>query len=247
MSEVLSDYVAACSLEPHHPSLDLGFGSAELGKARFSGGELITYDETVDQDRGGRGRYYRRRLTPGEFAEGTNLRVEARLRVLRSTGSPAATCVAVTTLDGKTFGVGFLRELVSLEPGQVVFFADSGEAVEGFGVYNWPDWLLKPVVLGSYELPLDVTRTYVLELLRDGRERDPLVRLSVQDTDLEPMEIPLAELRSRPAVPGVLFGHPVIHGSGTAVWQRLTIHTTKDQIRETDAASYWPTAAALPG
>ena len=230
------DYLVGCALEPHHPSLDLGFGSAELGKARSLGGELITYDETMDQHRGGRGRYYRRRFTPGEFAQSTDLRVEATLRVLRGTGSPAATCVAVTTFDGRTFGVGFLKEIVSLEPGQVVLFADSGEAVEGFGEYNWPDWLLKPVVLGSYELPLDVTRTYVLELLRDGREGDPLVRLSVQDADLEPMEIPLAELRSRPAVPGVLFGHPVIHGRGIAVWQRLTIRTTKDQIRETDAA-----------
>ena len=236
MSEVLSDYIAACSLEPHHPSLNLGIWSAELGKARFSGGELITSDTSTDDHRGGRGRYYRQRLTPGEF--GTDLRIEATLRVLQSIGSPAATCVAVTTLDGRTFGVGFLEELVSLKPGQVVFFADGGEALEGFGEYNWPDWLLKPVVLGSYEIPLDVTRTYVLELLGRGREGNPVVRLSVQDAGLEPMEVPLAELRSRPALPGVLFGHPVIHGRGTAVWQRLTIGTTIDPIRVADTARH---------
>ncbi len=238
MKAVLTDYTAACSLEPHHPSLNLGIWSAELGKARFAGGELFTSDTSTDDHRGGRGRYYRRRLTPEEFAQGADLRVEATFRVLQSIGSPAATCVAVTTPEGRTFGVGFLKELVSPDPGQVVFFADNGEAVEGHGDYHWPDWLLNPVVLGNCQIPLDVTRTYVLELLRRGREANPLVRLSVRDTDIEPMDIPLVELRSRPALPGVLFGHPVIHGYGSAVWQRLTIGTTANSIRVADTVSH---------
>lgn len=240
MKAVLSDYHAACSLEPHHPSLNHGIWSAELGKARFAGGELFTSDTSSDDHRGGRGRYYRRRLTPEEFDQDADLRVEATFRVLQSTGSPAATCVAVTTLEGRTFGVGFLKELVSPKPDQVVFFADNGEPLEGHGDYLWPDWLLNPVVLGTYEMPLDVTRTYVLELLRRGREANPLVRLSIQDADLETplMETPLVDLRTRPALPGVLFGHPVIHGYGGAVWQRLTISKTTDSIRVADTVRH---------
>ena len=59
MKTVLSDYNAACSLEPHHPSLKLGIWSAELGKDRFAGGELFTSDTSTDDHRGGRGHYYR--------------------------------------------------------------------------------------------------------------------------------------------------------------------------------------------
>lgn len=227
MSEMRIDYVASSGLEPHDPELGLGFWSVELGEASFADVGLVTVDADTDDYRGGGGRYYRRQFTEEEFNDKTDLRIEVTVKVFSSGGSPASTCVQFTTDDGRTFGLGFLRQEGASEDDKVILYSDSGETVPSYGQYRTQDWLWQPVILGRYSLPINVTRTYVLELLRQGTDGcDDVVRLSVKGLDQKPLTLRLVELKRRPAVPGLLFGHPVKQGAGSTEWQRLTITTT---------------------
>ncbi len=227
MAGLRIDYAAASGLEPHHPSLGLGFWSAELGRAKLSGGDLVTWDVFSDDYRGGRGRYYRREFTDEEFNDATALRVEVTLRVMESLGSAAATSVQFTTPDGKTFGLGFFRDTAEPEQDQVFLCADDGRDLPRLGQHGWQDLWESPAILGSYAMPVNVMRTYVLELLRGGSAgSDGVVQLQVADSDLEPLKANLGDLNSRVAVPGLVFGHPVIAGRGAAAWRQLTIATT---------------------
>jgi len=228
MAEIRIDYMASKGLEPHNPGLGLGFWSVELGEASFSDVGLVTANSDAEDYRGGGGRYYRHQFTEKEFNAFTNLRIEATVKVLSSVNSAASTCVQFTTNDGRTFGLGFLREEAAPDDDdKVILYADSGEPVPPYGNYRAQDWLWQPAILGSYSLPINVMRTYVLELLRRGTGgNDDVVLLYIKGLDQKPLTARLSEFKSRPAVPGLLFGHPVKQGMGRAEWQRLTITTT---------------------
>jgi len=174
------------------------------------------------------GRYYRRRFTADEFNDNTDLRIETTAKIDSSIGTPAATCVQFTTPGGRTFGLGFLRDDKAPGKDQVILYADDGKPLKTYGLhYNWVDWLWKVEILGSYAISVNEKRTYILELLRNGKGgQDDEVRLSIPGCDLEPLTARLSELPTRPTVPGLVFGHPSARGGGKARWYGLTIGTT---------------------
>jgi hypothetical protein len=209
------DYDPGRGLEPSDPRLGLGFFATPTGAASFTG-PLVTVDADTQDYRGGGGRYYRRIFNAAQI-DGAGIRITVTVRVLSSVGSPAATCVQFTTIEGRTFGLGFLK-------GEVLLYADGGGRLPQFKeTYSGQDWLREPRVLARR--PLDVGRkhTYVLEL---RRSRPDLIRLSIAGARLTSMTARLSDLKTRVAVPGLLFGHPVVAGTGSAEWYRLTIETT---------------------
>jgi hypothetical protein len=209
------DYDAGRGLEPNDPRLGLGFFATPTGTVSFSG-PMVTVDADTTDYRGGGGRYYRRIFTPAELGGG-GIRITVDVRVLSSEGSPAATCVQLTTVDGRTFGLGFLK-------GEVVLYADGGGPLPQFKeIYSGQDWLREPQVLARRALDVGSRHTYVLELRRSNPD---LIRLSVPGTKLAPMTARLSDLKTRTTVPGVLFGHPVVAGTGSAEWHRLIVETT---------------------
>jgi hypothetical protein len=210
------DYDPSRGLEPHDPRLGLGFFATPTGTAAVSG-PLVTVDADTRDYRGGAGRYYRRQFTNAEFNQTTNLRITVTVRVLSSEGSPAATCLQFTTPEGRTFGLGFLK-------GEAVLYADGGGPLPQFKeTYSGQDWLLEPQVLARRRLDITLKHTYVLELRRANLD---LIRLSIAGTRLAPMTAKLSDLKTRAAVPGLLFGHPVVAGTGSAEWYHLTVETT---------------------
>ena len=224
------EYDAAQHLEPHDTKLNLHFFGAPTGQASFpnlAGGPLVTVDADTKDYRGGGGRYYRRQFSAREFNDHTDLRVEITVRVLASEGSPAGTCVQFTTPDGRTFGLGFLKQEGSPEPGEVILYADGGDPLPQFReTYSGQDWLWRPVVLGRRALAVGVKRTYVLELARKRpRIQEDVVRLWTDEGATPPLVARLADLKSRVTVPGLLFGHPVSQGTGKAEWYRLAVTT----------------------
>lgn len=228
------DYVASSGLKPNDPALGLGFLLNGTGEMEFSGGALKTTSGPVEGGSKIKPRFYRRIFEREEFNEETSLRFEAKVtvKVLSSIGSPAATCVQLTTRDGRTFGLGFLSGEKSPDDDQVVLYAASGELSPPFGTYREQDWLWQPEILGTHSLPINVTRTYILELIHQGKDLGgDLVRLRIEGLAQEPLTAFLADLKKQPAVPGLLFGHPVKEGSGSAEWQRLTITTSGRQRR----------------
>ena len=255
MNQVRIDYAAASGLEPHHPSLGLGLWSIELGEANISEvtGALTTacvdspasfkYDPEVHSRMKWKqftaGRYYRRRFSLEEFNDKTDLRIEVTVKVTSSAASPAATCVQFTTHDGRTFGLGFLRSQQlegdgASDEDAVFLYSDNHEPVPRCGDPKSLDWLRRRAVLGSYAIPVNVTRTYILELLARGPNAvDHVVQLSVEGSDRPPLTARLADFESRLAVPGLLFGHPLKQSVGSAQWQRLTVVTT-GRLREPD-------------
>jgi len=243
MTRVLLDYEANCGLEPHDPALPLGFWSVSLGEASFSDEGLLV---TVDDDPGARapyttepdpnylkrhfteGRYYRRQFAEDEIGPRNSVSIRVTVKVLKSSGSPAATCVQFTTREGRTFGLGFLRNEESPDADRIVLYADGGEyLVPTEPLFSSLDWMWRPVILGTYSLPVNVMRTYVLELVRSkaGSVDDDIVRLHIEGTGLVPITAPLADLRTRVTVPGLRFGHVLKQGTGKAEWKRLTVTT----------------------
>ena len=210
LGDVRIDYDARSRLEPDSPSLGLDFSSVRSGGASFpnqSGGPLLTIDDETDDDRGGGGRYYRRQLTRDEFDDTTDLRIEVTVKVLASVGSPAATCVQFTTRDGRTFGLGFLRDEAAREGQQIVLYADRGEPLPPIGGHGNVDWMWQPAVLGVYDMTVDVRRTYVLQLQRaEAGPEDDLVSLEVPGSGRKPLVARLADLPRRVTVPGLVFG-----------------------------------------
>jgi len=224
------DYVAGGGLKPNDPALELGFLLNGTGEMEFSGEALRTNSGPIEGESKAKPRFYRRPFPEEEFNEETGLRIEVTVKVLSSIGSPAATCVQFTTRDGKTFGLGFLSGEKSANDDRVILYADSGELSPPFGKYREQDCLWQPVILGTYSLPVNVTRTYILELVRQGKNLGgDIIRLKIEGLEQEPLTALLVKLKRRPAVPGLLFGHPVKQGSGSAEWQRLTITTTGRQ------------------
>jgi len=216
-------YDADSGLEPSDPSLGLGFWSVKTGGVNFRNagkGPLLTIDEEADDARGGGGRYYRFQLTDEEFNEQTDLRIEVTVKVIESVVSPASTCVQYTTSAGRTFGLGFLSN-----EGQVILYADSGEPLELTGSHGETE-LWNPVILGSYSLPVNIKRTYVLEVLRqETGNKDDIVQLSIMGSDKKPLTAHLTNLKKRATVPGLVFGHPVNQGTGEAEWYYLQVTT----------------------
>ena len=229
--QVRIEYDANSALEPDDETLGLGFWAMRYGTSRFpdtNGGSLLTIDDDPEDERGSGAHYYRRQFTKQEFNDKTDLHVEVTMSVDSSYGSLASTCVQFTTRNGRTFGLGFLRkEQAEDNAGMVVLYADSGDALEHFGKHQNVDWMWKPILLGAYRIPVNVKRTYVLELLRNGPgPGDDVIRLSVKGLDRKLLKARLINLQTRAAVPGLLFGHPVNHGLGRAEWHRLVITTT---------------------
>ena len=91
-------------------------------------------------------------------------------------------------------------------------------------VYSGQDWLGEPQVLARRPLDVERKHTYVLELRRSHPD---VIRLSIPGSGLAPMTARLTDLKTRATVPGLLFGHPVVAGTGSAEWYRLTIETTR--------------------
>ena len=226
-----SNTIPSVHLEPGDARLALGFFVSPGGRADFPqprGGPLHTAGAEPGDYRGGGGRYYRLPFTSGEFNGTTDLRVVADVNVLASQGTPAATCVQVTTPEGRTFGLGFVTDSASPEQGAAVLYADSGAALPVLpGVYLGQDWLWRPAVLDRRPIRPNVRRTYVLELLRHGPGgSEDLIRVSMPGTDIPPMTAHLRSLKERVTVPGILFGHPTVQGAGEADWYGLAISTT---------------------
>ena len=228
--EVRIDYDPGMMLKPNDPSLKLNFSSLDKGEVTFVDGALVTVDSDTIDTRGGWGLYYRRQFSQQEFNENTDLRIEVTVKVINSTVSPASTCVQFTTRNGRTFGLGFRRNKDGgKRDDTVVLYADNGKPPPAYGKHGLQDWLLEPVVLGNITIPVNVKRTYVLELLRQGKgEADDIVRLSIAGStqNPKPLTVRLTDLPQRVAVPGLVFGHPVNQGTGQAQWHRLTITTT---------------------
>jgi len=168
---------------------------------------------TVDTDPQGDGRFYFRRLKRSELGPRSTVRLEVRVRVLRSEGNPASTGVQLSLQD-RRLGLGFLTHGPGSEDDEVLLL-DAGGAR----------------VLGLYRLPVNVLRTYRLEVLRgEAGPEDDRVRLSVVGSELEPLSVRVAELLpvQGGAYDGLLFGHPVGGGTGEAEWESLAMTIQSD-------------------
>lgn len=216
MDQVRIDYEPAIGLEPHHPSLGLGLWSIALGEASFSETTVALMTGCVDSPASFKydpeansrmkwkqftaGRYYRRQFSQEEFNDKTDLRIEVTVKVTSSAASLASTCVQFTTRDGRTFGLGLLRSQhldkdEASDADAVLLYTDNKEPLPRCGDPTSLDWLHQLAVLGSYAIPVDVTRMYILDLLRNGPcAGDPVVQLSVKGLDLPPLTARLAEL-----------------------------------------------------
>lgn len=220
--------VLLCGHPTNAPDSEATWYGLHIRTTGKTGLETQLFDTAHNFYRTSPGRYYRRRFTTDEFNDQTDLHIEATARVLSSIGSPASTCVQFTTPAGRTFGLGFLRDPSASGGDRVVLYADSGKPLEKYGYfYDYVDWLWQPIVLGTYSLPVDETRTYVLDLLRNSAGlSDDIVRLSIKGSDRKPLTARLEDLATRPTVAGLVFGHPVARGGGEAEWYNLTITTT---------------------
>jgi hypothetical protein len=207
------EYLASCGVEPNDVP-DLGFASSGLGTGEVvaNGGQRL---RTADADPAADGRYYSRIFAPGEVDQSSGLRIEVRLRVLSSVGSPASTCVQVA-LGDRRFGLGFLTNGPGPEDDQVVLL-DPAAAGEG-------------QVRASWRVPVGEMRDYVLELLRpESGAEDDVVRLSAPGLPLPPLSVRMADLTPSPAsaYAVVVIGHLVAGGTGEAEWERVAMTVTR--------------------
>jgi hypothetical protein len=203
------EYRADCRTEPHLVP-GLGFTCSGLGTADFPAVDPPVL-HTADADPQGDGRYYFRPFRRRDWGPQSPWRLAVRLRVLRSEGSPASTSVQVSVQDRRVI-LGFLTRGPAPEDDEVQLLDGGTDRV-----------------LGSLQIPLNVMRTYVLEVLRGAPgPADDRVQLTVAGTEGGPLSALLTDLVPVPggSYYGLMVGHPVGGGTGEAEWESLTMDLT---------------------
>ncbi|MHB0960363.1 MAG: sialidase family protein [Pirellulaceae bacterium] len=237
------EYDAACGEEPHAAS-SAPFFRSSTGTASFTDA-LPPLLSTFDQDPNSDGRFY---YLPRHacFEQRGRLRIEFAVRIVRSEGSPAATCVQVPLLAEPVGPMqpGPLRlgphgeghqEFVGRDLRYIMVSFQTNEADPAddelvlFDIANPAE--VRELV--RHRIPLDVLRTYSVEVVRTGADRaaDEL-RLAVGDRRTEPVAVRLDKLNVTASIPpfGFLFGHPAAVGSAEAHWKSVAISFEPDQV-----------------
>jgi hypothetical protein len=252
-ARTILEYTARGRIEPSDVP-GLGFVAAKTGTATFPPGEagpLRTSDSNTAAD----GKYYFLRPGTLDIDPEQDVRLEVTVRVPRSSGHLAATAVQLPVESGKPglgpfrlggmgeayqdvvsrherwVGLGFATHATDRDKDEVVLL-DLGGGAGGR-------------VLGRLQLPLNVMRTYVLEVVRSGpRREEDLIRLSVEGLSLKPVTARRHDLQpyDMPQGYGLLFGHPAGAGLGEAEWQRLAL----TYVRTSDVPGRLAPPADLP-